>query len=483
MKISPEILNQRNNVPKVSYIQPQAEAKEPSRELMRAEALRAKGELDEAMRVCVQYMNDHFDDVHALVMAAHIMIDAERPGLAQPLMKLASILQPNDSLVWNNLGLCYQEGADLEEGEACFIKALHRNPKDAFALNNLAQLYVNTAKPQKAIHCATRAIELDPSMPDARYNLGLAHLQMGNWKEGWEGYEYNLGAHRKRKERIYGHIPRWTGVRDTTLIAYGEQGLGDEISFASCLPDLIRENKVIVECDSRLEGLFRRSFACPVYGTRFDAGIDWPMKYEIEASVAFGSLPRFYRNTDSDFPGTPYLKADPERRIQWRALLDSLGAKPKVGISWTGGKKNTGMHRRSLDVRELLPILRQDAVFVSLQYKDCPEIAVIERDHGIKIHHWPHAVQSKDYDDTAALVAELDLVITVTQAVVDLAGSLGVPCWVLTPKEPMWRHGLEGDRMPWYQSVKLYRQTKEWVHPISDIGSDLRRLTLSKALH
>jgi ADP-heptose:LPS heptosyltransferase len=120
------------------------------------------------------------------------------------------------------------------------------------------------------------------------------------------------------------------------------------------------------------------------------------------------------------------------------------------------------------------PILNQDATFISLQYKDAPEIVEFENETGIKIHHWPHAMQTKDYDDTVAMISQLDLVISVTQAAIHVAGALGVPCWVLTPKAPMWRYGLTGDKMPWYKSVKLYRQKSDWVHVISDVATDLR---------
>lgn len=462
------------NTAKVEHVAP-IEPEMP-RELAVAEDLRQRGELDEALRVCTSFMADNFEHVPALTLAAHILIDADRIGLAQPLLKLASKLDPNSSVIWNNLGLCYQEGSDMAEGEACLIKALHRNPSDPYALNNLSQIYVNSAQPDKAINCAERAIEIDPNVSDAHYNRGLAKLQQGKWTEGWPGYDYKLGPNNKRKERVYGRIPRWTGVNGLTVVAYGEQGIGDEISFASCIHDLMKGNKVIIECDKRLTGLFKRSFGCDVYGTRMQNGINWPAKYDIDASVAFGSLPRYFRNKDSDFDGKPYLIADPERRLQWRSLLASLGPKLKVGIAWTGGLKNTGKQRRSLRICDLMPILRQDATFISLQYKDCPEIEAVEKEHGIKIHHWPHAMQTKDYDDTAALVAELDLVITVTQAVVHLAGGLGVPCWVLTPAAPMWRYRLEGTTMLWYDSVKLYRQKKEWVHTVSDVAKDLRKL-------
>ena len=443
-------------------------------EIMRAEELRLKGELDEALKVTLSYLNNHYEHVPSLVMAAHILADARKLGLAQALLKLCTKLRPDSSLVWSDLGFCYQEGTDEKEGEACFIKALQRNPNSAIALNNLSQLYVNTGQPMKAINCADKAIRLDKNLTDAPYNRGLANLQLGNWEEGWKGYEINLGRHKWRKERLYGITPRWTGVNGLKIIAYGEQGIGDEISFASCIPDLMKENEVIIECDSRLQGLFARSFGCKTYGTRFHDKISWPLEHEPDASVAFGSLPGFYRKKDEDFPGTPYLKADPERRLMFRALLDSLGPKKKIGISWQGGLKETGAERRSMLLYDLAPILRQDATFISLQYRDPEEVVMLEENHGLKVHHWPWAVQVKDYDQTAALVAELDLVITVTSACVHLSGGLGVPCWAMVPKAPMWRYRLNGSEFLWAKSVKLYRQKTEWVHTISEVAHDLR---------
>jgi len=443
-------------------------------EIMRAEELRLKGELDTALKIVSDYLNDHYENVPAIVMAGNIFADAKRMGLAHAMFKLGTKLRPESAMLWSNLGYCYQEDTDVREGEACFLKALQRNPNDAMALNNLSQLYCNIAQPMKAINCADKAMRLDPKLADAPYNRGLAMLQLGNWAEGWKGYEMNLGKHKWRKERVYGIVPRWTGVKGLKLVAYGEQGIGDEISFASCIPDLMKENEVTIECDSRLEGLFRRSFGCTVHGTRFQDGIKWPLKTDIDASVAFGSLPKYYRNKDEDFPGTPYLKADPERRLMFRALLDSMGQQKKIGISWSGGLKETGATRRSISLEDMLPILRQDATFISLNYKTAHETAKLEKESGIKVHHWPWAVQVKDYDQTAALVAELDLVITVTQSLVHLSGALGTPCWVLVPKEPMWRYRLSGSDFLWAKSVKLYRQKTEWVHPISDVAHDLR---------
>jgi len=176
-----------------------------------------------------------------------------------------------------------------------------------------------------------------------------------------------------------------------------------------------------------------------------------------------GSLPRFYRNKDEDYPGGKYLIPDPERVIQWKSLLNSISNKPKIGIAWNGGQTNTGSFERSLTLKDLEPILNLDCEFISLEYKD-PNI------QGTKIRHWPHATLTKDYDDTAALVESLDLVISVTTTVVHLAGALGKECWCMVPKYPNWRFHMTGET-PWHSSVKLYRQTHDW--PIKQITEDL----------
>lgn len=449
--------------------------------LLDADKLRNEGYPDEALKLCSEYLNDNFGHIPAMTLAAHILIDAGRIGLAHSLMLAAHKLAPEEPVILNNLGICYEKAQNLDEAEKYFVKALSRAPNDNLTLTNLGFVYLQKGQSERSRNCSEKAMRLAPKIPHARFNYGQAQLLEGNYREGWQNYEANLGKHQGRKERIYGQIPRWTGEKGMTLICYGEQGIGDEISFASCIPDLQKENTVIIECDHRLAGLFRRSFGCDVYGTRYKKDrIEWPYKYPIDATVAVGSLPGFYRNSVEEFPGTPYLIADPQRRLQWRTLLDSLGPKMKVGIAWTGGMNRTGTVRRSLELEALLPILRQDATFISLQYKDCPEVEAVEEVHGIKVHHWRHAMQTDDYDDTAALVAELDLVITVQQSAVHLAGGLGVPTWVMLPKAPLWRYGLTGTTMPWYKCVRLYRQKDKWVHTIAEVATDLRKLIAAR---
>lgn len=448
-------------------------------ELQEADTARINGDYEKALKLGVAILNENFDMIPAMTVCAHVFIDTKRFGLAAALMQRAVQLDPQFGVLWNNLGICYEEQGHIEKAEECFIKALARNPNDDLALSNLSALYIKKSMPQKALNCAEKALRINPSIDSIKNNIAQAHLMLGHWKEGWADYDSNLGRPGGRKERNYGPIPRWTGVEGLNLVVHGEQGIGDEISFASCIPDLMKENKVVIECDHRLQGLFMRSFDCPVYGTLYMKGYQtWPSDHDFDAKVAIGSLPGFYRNSIESFPGTPYLKADPERRVMWRALLDSMGPKKKIGIAWTGGINKTGKSQRSVHITDMLPILRQDATFISLQYKPTPELYDLYQETGIAVHHWAHAVETKDYDDTAALVAELDLVITVQQSVVHLAGGLGIPCWAMVPTEgALWRYGIEGDKFPWANSVKLYRQhNKKWHDTIAEVATDLRTL-------
>ena len=273
------------------------------------------------------------------------------------------------------------------------------------------------------------------------------------------------------------------------VVVYGEQGIGDEIMFASCLPDLLRDCKsVVFDCHKKLHSLFATSFPdIDIYPTREDELITWPTlpdgtpRYQFDARVAIGSIPAFYRPNLESFPGTPYIKPDVAKEAEWAVRLSKLSDRPKIGISWIGGHKRTRIEVRSTPLETYLPILQQNADFISLQYTPCEdELAAFEKKHGIKIHHFPEAVYSPSYADTAALVANLDLVITVCTSVVHLAGAMGVPTYVLTPSRPAWRYRLDLEHMPWYgRSVTLFRQspsTTDWTPAIAEVSEALQTL-------
>lgn len=449
-----------------------------------AHNLAEQGEPDEALRIASNVLNDEPNEARALFLAAYVFLQAERYGMAYNLLIRASQLVPKREQVWNNLGMCCMKIGLIDEAKKHFNRALQLNKDNYASMNNLALIEVNECNPVKALEYVAKSLKIEPDQWDVKETSGYANLMLGNWPEGWEGFEAMVGNAKQRTAEPRKPVPYWGGQPTKGLLIRGEQGIGDEIAFASMLThdDQIRVRNelnvpIVLECDRRLEGLFKRSFeqrgtGITVKGTRFDKSVDWDADYD--AWCLSGSLGWHFRTSDADFPGKPYLIADPLRRIQWKALLDTLGDKPKIGIAWTGGLKDTHSARRSLNLEQLLPILKQDATFVSLQYKDpSDEIAAFTDKHGITIHHWARATQTNDYDDTAALVAELDLVISVTTAVVDLAGALGKECWVIVPNKPHWRMKLEGDTNVWYNSLKLFRQEKKWESVINKIGESL----------
>jgi tetratricopeptide (TPR) repeat protein len=429
-----------------------------------------------ALKQAGKHLNEFPDDPAMLYMAGRVMLEAHRPGLAKPIYERCVRVNPKAGESWLGYGKALTDLWQLEHAEDAFRMALQlaRGKEMKSPLANMGLVKLLRGRPEEAMELCHKALYYQRDDIDVAYNLGTAHLMKREWEIGWKLYETALGVHESRRERIYNDPDegRWNGDKDKTVVAYGEQGIGDEISFASCLPDLIKDSKkVVIDCDHRLEGLFKRSFPeADVYGTRFRVA-EWAQNYKFDGRVAFGSLPKFYRKKEEDFPGTPYLVADPERRTQWKALLEKLPGK-KIGLAWNGGLPMNGKVHRSVTLEDLLPILKTDHSFISLEYRDpTKELEKFHVEHGIKIHEWGRATRTLDYDDTAALIAELDLVICVTTATLHTAGALGVPCWVMVPKNPSWQFP-EGE-MPWYRSVRMFRKQASWSGVVHQMREEL----------
>jgi ADP-heptose:LPS heptosyltransferase len=184
----------------------------------------------------------------------------------------------------------------------------------------------------------------------------------------------------------------------------------------------------------------------------------WLADTQIDYNCAGMSLGPMFRPTPDSVPGKPFLKADEDMRIQWRALFDSWGPRPKIGLAWSGGGRHTGIKRREIGLETLRPLIEAvDADWVSLQYKN-PKREIAQS--GLPVRHYSRAVQAEDYDETAGLVAELDLVIGVNTSVHHLAGGLGVPSIVLVPEHPLWLYAR--DRVEFYNAWTLFKQRGSW---------------------
>ena len=404
-------------------------------------------------------------------------------------------LDTKRSELQNAIGTCYKHENNISEARHWFELAQSNISLNPDIQNNLGTLYINEGKPSDAFKHLDAAIAADPNHGQAHWNRSLAYLEMGDYERGWPEYDWGITA-QVRVDRNYTPngsepLPHWKGEKGANLVVYGEQGIGDEILFASMLPEVLRDcESVVFECHRKLHRLFANSFPdIDIYATREDEVVTWPIdshnnpRYAFTHKIAIGSLGQFYRNKLDDFPGTPYLTPTPAVELHWNEEIDKLPPGPKIGISWIGGHKKTRVEVRSLELEALLPILKQDAVFISLQYtKQEDEIAAFEAKHGIKIHQFPEAIYSSQYDDNAGIVANLDLVITVCTSVVHLAGSLGVPTWVMTPSRPAWRYRLDLDTMPWYKNTILFRQeegNKDWTPVIAEVSENLSELLIT----
>lgn len=333
------------------------------------------------------------------------------------------------------------------DAENSFRKALNTARSDApkgTAYLNWACMLINKGEYAAAEPMARRALKYKPASVKARANLGMACLGLGQWKEGWPLYDAIIGFDGSRRKMQYKGEPLWDGTPGKRIVVYGEQGLGDEITFASMLPDAIAASEsVVIDCTDRLAGLFRRSFpAATVYGTRWEKGLGWDKKsQEIDASLSIGGLGKLFRNSADAFPGEPYLVADPDRVAMWQALFAKQG-KPVIGIAWSGGVPWTGDRYRRIELEQLLPLFRAvDAVWVSLQYKDAgKEIAAFKAKHPeVDLRQYAFGTLTQDYDDTAALVAALDLTIAPPTSVVHLAGALGATCIAMSAPLQCWK--------------------------------------------
>lgn len=408
----------------------------------------------------------------ALFKLGYVFMKSDSVGLSYQMFKRASDLYPGEAAIWHNIGKLYHERQEDDKAEEFFRKALKIKPDFEPAMEGLSMTNLNKGEFGLCIEYGNRALAEDHSATVARINRGMGYLALGRWLEGWRDYNANVGLDKNRQEIVYGSEKRWDGTKGLDIVVYGEQGIGDEISFASCLPDLIRDSKsVTIECDGRIEKLLARSFpTCKVHGTRYKkdgAGKPmlpaWRSQQKFDARVAIGELPQFYRNKKEAFTGESYLVPNPQMVMQWRVLLDSLGTKPKIGIAWTGGLPHTAQRKRSVTLDTYGPLFKSfDADWISLQYKE-PDVAEAEHKYNVKIHDWDWGTRVYDYDQTVALISQLDLVITVCTTVVHAAGGLGKECWCLVPSHPMWRYLASGEWFPWSNAVSLYRQKgREW---------------------
>jgi len=326
------------------------------------------------------------------------------------------------------------------------------------------------------------AIALRPGDAEARFHRAQTLLARGDFDVAWDEYESRWEY--EAAQRGFPQ-PAWDGrqLGEQSLLIYAEQGVGDEILFSSCLPDVLSlTRECCVECDQRLVSLLARSFPLAKVVAR-PAGRDLPADpaaLQCDRQIAMGSLPKLVRRSLAAFPRQRrFLVPDLERAKAWRARLAALGKGLKVGISWRGGHSPAVRQRRSIGLDRWLPIISVPGThFISLQYGDCAE--ELEQFRSVSeavVHAWDEVDPLTDLEGFAAQIAALDLVISVDNSTVHMAGALGVPVWTLLHFSPNWRWMRDRDDSCWYSSVRLFRQPElgDWNSVIERVAEELHQ--------
>lgn len=427
-----------------------------------------------------------------------LLKDLEKPAEAIAAVKKALQLQPGFTDAYLSLGSLFEDLHEYNKAETAYQKAQRLNPQDTDVLCSRAWLHESQCQYQDAISLLREALAIKPDLAEANFRLALHYLRLGDFHQGWPGYEWRLktsphlpkGASRPSWDGGLRDFPQplWDGspLAERTLLVHGEQGIGDEIMFASCLPDLVSQNaNIILECDPRLAPLFQRSFPdIHVHGENQRDDLSWLEQCgPVDVQLPIGSLPRHLRPGIDSFPKhSGYLLADAQARQAWRKRYRALGAGLKVGISWQAGKLAKETSRRSIPLSQWGPVLKTPGVhFINVQYGEHQqEIEAAESKYAVQIHHWPDVNPVSNLDDFAAMIAELDLVIAVDNSTVHMAGALNVPVWALLPAASNWRWMLDTDTSYWYPGVRLFRSSTDsaWLDLVTEIAAALENSAL-----
>lgn len=422
--------------------------------LNQALTLHKQGKFDEAELLYNRVLNRKPFDEGILFLLSDLYLRKDYNALAINL--LLNLLQnnPRHGAAWCNLGIGFRKENDYSSAKGAWMKAIAEGGETVEVCSNLATLYADRAEPDKAIEWCDKALKLDPANTSAKWQKALAVLTLKRWEEGWELYKNRqyLDTWDSRKTI---DVPLWDGSKVDHLYVHGEQGVGDEVMFCSALKHLLYLKKITVEVNEKLVSLVKQSF--PTFNV---VAVETSGDYD--AKIPIGSLSGMFKPD-----GECYLMVDYDRVRHYRTELEKLGPGPYIALTWMGGAKATRVEDRSIRLEELRPIMDKYTC-VSAQYGHTNPMIETER---VKagLHKINDECTGADLSEQAALFAAVDAVVTVQQTAVHVAGAVGAKTYAMIGSHPHWRYGVEGDSLPWYKSVKLFRQKKEWSEVISSV--------------
>jgi len=435
------------------------------------------GRLEEAVAFGRKALNQRPKSVETMKTLGNALARLGRVDEAIARYEKALALDPRHFGVLNNLGMVLQADWHFEQASACYQRALAANPDFAGTINNLGICELALQRPAAAIEQFRRAQALEPDYAVAHYNEAVALLLAGDYASGWPKFETRWETPATKPGRYVGSLPLWLGDKEIvgkTILLWSEQGFGDTLQFVRYAPLVAaRGARVILSVQAPLASLMKTLAGAVEVHAQGD---------ELPAADFYCplmSLPLAFGTTVETIPDrVPYLAADPVKAARWRERLEALPGR-RVGLVWFGSSRlaasavNNPDRRRSLAIAELAPLAGVAGMsFVSLQLGK-PVWGASSPPAGLVVHDWTAEIE--DFSDTAALVAGLDLVISVDTSTAHLAGAMGKPVWLLNRFDTCWRWLLEREDSPWYPTLRQFRQPKpgDWNAVVASVAAAL----------
>jgi Flp pilus assembly protein TadD len=386
-------------------------------------------------------------------------------------LRAAVAIDPGIPAAWSNLGNEFRNDFKFEEAIDAYRRALRLKPDFADAQLNLgATLQETEPALQPAIDAYRKAIALQPDLATAHWNLGFALLLSGDYEQGLPEYEWRLKTRSIVQPRNF-PVPMWGGgdLAGKRILLHAEQGLGDTIHMARYIPMVAgRGAVVILECPVPLVRLLRDLPGL----TQIVAGGDPLPAFDLHCPLM--SLPLLFNTTLATIPWPgAYLHAEAKLSEQWSRRMPADSNSPRIGLVWAGRPENKVDRKRSMRLDQFAPLSAiRNARFFSLQKG--PSASQARRPPaGMELIDYTNDLG--DFTDTAAMIANLDLVVTVDTSIAHLTGALGRPAWVLLPRSPDWRWMLHRDDSPWYPALRLFRQKMrgDWEEAMNRVKVEL----------
>jgi tetratricopeptide (TPR) repeat protein len=429
----------------------------------RGEALLRLGRFEEAVAALAEALAR--DPCH-LVASRLIIAAFERTGLSGAKEDLPG--------AWLHFGASLESAGRLREATVAYRHALALDPESLTAFFAVGAIELRKGRPGRAIPYFDSTIARESGHAPAHFNRGFASALLGDLDCGWNEFHW-YSRHRPRR---YFEQPCWDGTVDDrlTVLVWADQALGDAIQFARYIPLLrVRVARVILQCQSRLVPLLRR-----VSGVDICIGHDAPVP-RFDAHVPLSYLPGIFQTVLDTVPNRPaYLSAEATLIEEWAHRLGTQG-RPCVGLVWGGDPARTNAKERFATLATFAPFAELRCVrFVSLQH-GLPATDLLLPPTGLAIESYRE--ESRSIVDTAAVVLNLDLVITVDTMTAHLAGALGRPVWCLLARTPDWRWQMDGSASPWYPTMRLFRQAESggWVEVVKQVHTALEDWTRERA--